>query len=438
MSEPIIQARGLGIRFDKGRQKQGSLKNLFVRRQANQPKHVEEFWPLRNINFDIYPGDSVGVIGSNGTGKSTLLRLITGVLLPDEGHVTRRGNVAPLIALSAGFSGDLTGRENIQLVGALHGLTNKEIKVKFDEIVDFAELEDFIDTPVRHYSSGMKVRLGFAVITQLPHPILLVDEALAVGDRRFKRKCHDVIEGLLEQGRTLVFVSHAASDLKRYCKRGLFMDAGELIVDGTVEEALDAYAKTDEAKDKAARARRKKKADARKKKANDEALAKVKDKKKDKGKKTERDDNDSTLILRAIRDRKADKDSAPTSAPAPSNDDEDETSVLPRPQGLGPLQDAGSFDVPRSHSDKPATRLGNGQQSSEFDYWGETESGANPNRGGSDEDLPTAGPSTSRPLTGDPQSAYPEGNSPISSIDYRSTDTGGDEGKPPASAGDRL
>lgn len=264
MEEPIIQARDLGICFAKGKQKKGRVKDLFVRRSANQKGvATKDFWPLRHVNFDIFPGDAVGIIGRNGTGKSTLLRLITGVLIPDEGYVRREGRVAPLIALSAGFSGDLTGRENVNLVGALHGMTNKEIKSKFDEIVDFAELEDFIDTPVKHYSSGMKVRLGFGVITQLPHPILLVDEALAVGDAAFKRKCQAVIRGLLDQGRTLVFVSHSEGDLKKYCERGIFLDAGTLETDGTVAEALDAY-KAAEKRDADRAAAKKKKAAAAK------------------------------------------------------------------------------------------------------------------------------------------------------------------------------
>ncbi|SDD46833.1 ABC transporter ATP-binding protein [Glycomyces harbinensis] len=247
MEEPIIQARDLGICFAKGKQKKGRVKDLFVRRSANQKgAAAQDFWPLRHVNFDIFPGDAVGIIGRNGTGKSTLLRLITGVLIPDEGYVRREGRVAPLIALSAGFSGDLTGRENVNLVGALHGMSSKEIKSKFDEIVDFSELEDFIDTPVKHYSSGMKVRLGFGVITQLPHPILLVDEALAVGDAAFKRKCQVVIRGLLDQGRTLVFVSHSEGDLKKYCKRGIFLDAGTVVTDGTVQEALDSYKEAEE------------------------------------------------------------------------------------------------------------------------------------------------------------------------------------------------
>jgi ABC-2 type transport system ATP-binding protein len=136
-------------------------------------------------------------------------------------------------------------------------MSQKEIKAKFDEIVDFSELEDFIDTPVKHYSSGMKVRLGFGVITQLPHPILLVDEALAVGDAAFKRKCHQVIKGLLDQGRTLVFVSHSEGDLKKYCERGIFLDAGTLVTDGTVQEALDSYKEAEE-RDAKAKAEKKK------------------------------------------------------------------------------------------------------------------------------------------------------------------------------------
>jgi ABC-2 type transport system ATP-binding protein len=271
MEEPIIQARDLGICFAKGKQKKGRVKDLFVRRAANQKGvNAQDFWPLRHVNFDIFPGDAVGIIGRNGTGKSTLLRLITGVLIPDEGYVRREGRVAPLIALSAGFSGDLTGRENVNLVGALHGMSNKEIKAKYDEIVEFSELEDFMDTPLKHYSSGMKVRLGFGVITQLPHPILLVDEALAVGDAAFKRKCQAVIAGLLKEGRTLVFVSHSEGDLKKYCKRGIFLDAGTLVTDGTVQEALDSY-KAAEKRDAEAREAKKKAAEEAAKRAADAA-----------------------------------------------------------------------------------------------------------------------------------------------------------------------
>jgi ABC-2 type transport system ATP-binding protein len=245
VTEPIIEARDLGVEFVRNRRRNLRLRDTIIhafnkqRRQTQQ----ETFWPLRNLSFEIQPGEAVGIIGRNGTGKSTLLKLIAGVLKPDEGDVVVRGKVAPLIQLSAGFSGDLTGRENVMLVASLHGLTKKEIKAKFDDIVEFAgdQVKYAIDSPVRHYSSGMKVRLAFSLVSRLPHPILLVDEALAVGDREFKKKCYKVIDGLLAEGRTLVLVSHSQPQLTRFCKRGVYLDGGKLIVDGTIQEALDAY-----------------------------------------------------------------------------------------------------------------------------------------------------------------------------------------------------
>jgi ABC-2 type transport system ATP-binding protein len=145
------------------------------------------------------------------------------------------------LQLSAGFSDELTGRENVHLLGALHGLTRLQMRERFDAIVDFSGVEDFIDTPLRHYSSGMKVRLGFSVIAQLEHPILLVDEVLAVGDRDFRQKCYEVIERMLGEGRTLVLVSHSEGDLTRFCRRGIYINAGELRVDGSIDDALAAY-----------------------------------------------------------------------------------------------------------------------------------------------------------------------------------------------------
>ncbi len=243
--EPIIEVRDLGVEFVRNRRRNLRLRDQVIhafRRDRRQVRQ-ETFWPLRHLSFDIQPGEAVGVIGKNGTGKSTLLKLIAGVLKPDEGSVTVRGRVAPLIQLSAGFSSDLTGRENVNLVASLHGMKPKEIKAAFDEIVDFAgaQVRDAIDSPVRHYSSGMKVRLAFSLVSRLPHPILLVDEALAVGDREFKKKCYKVIDRLLAEGRTLVLVSHSQPQLTRFCKRGLYLDRGRLVVDGTIQEALDAY-----------------------------------------------------------------------------------------------------------------------------------------------------------------------------------------------------
>jgi ABC-2 type transport system ATP-binding protein len=246
VTEPIVEARDLGVRFVRNRRRNLRLRETVIhafRRDRRQRQSSDMFWPLRHLSFEIQPGEAVGIIGKNGTGKSTLLKLIAGVLVPDEGGVVVRGRVAPLIQLSAGFSGDLTGRENVYLVASLHGLSRKEIRDRFDEIVDFAgdQVRDAIDAPVRHYSSGMKVRLAFSLVSRLPHPLLLVDEALAVGDREFKQKCYQVIDGLLAAGRTLVLVSHSQPQLTRFCKRGLYLNGGKLVVDGTIQEALDAY-----------------------------------------------------------------------------------------------------------------------------------------------------------------------------------------------------
>ncbi|MBN1170929.1 MAG: ABC transporter ATP-binding protein [Micromonosporaceae bacterium] len=241
MGTPIIEANDLGVQFIRNRRRKLRLREMFIYRGGRQPSTADHFWPLRHLTFQIHEGEAVGVIGRNGTGKSTLLKLIAGVLHPDEGSVACYGRVAPLLQLSAGFADDLTGRENVQLLGSLHGLSRSQIKSKFDEIISFAEVDKFVDTPLRHYSSGMKVRLGFSVIAQLTHPILLVDEVLAVGDRAFRTKCYTVIDRMLKEGRTLVLVSHSDSDLTRFCSRGLYINAGVLHTDGPIREALAAY-----------------------------------------------------------------------------------------------------------------------------------------------------------------------------------------------------
>ncbi|MEU8326826.1 ABC transporter ATP-binding protein [Micromonospora sp. NPDC048839] len=242
MAAPIIEADGLGIRFVRNRRRQLRLRELLIHR-GGRGALPGQFWPLRDVSFTVEPGETVGVIGRNGTGKSTLLRLIAGVLIPDEGSIRVHGAVAPLLELSAGFANDLTGRENLHLVGGLHGLSTGYLKRHFDEIVEFAgeQVQGAIDTSVRHYSSGMKVRLGFAIISHLPHPILLMDEVTAVGDAEFRKKCYATIDRLLGEGRTLVLVSHNEKDLTRFCRRGLYLDAGRLTLDGTIAEALDAY-----------------------------------------------------------------------------------------------------------------------------------------------------------------------------------------------------
>jgi ABC-2 type transport system ATP-binding protein len=236
---PVIEANELGIQFLRNRRHRLSLREMLFKGSSTSPRG--SFWALRDVSFQVREGEAVGLVGANGQGKSTLLKIIAGVLLPDEGTVSVRGGVAPLIELTGGFVGDLTARDNIWLTAGLHGLTTEEIEERFDDIVAFAEIGDFLDTPFRHFSSGMQVRLGFSVITTLDEPVVLVDEVLAVGDKRFREKCYTRMEELVGNGRTLFLVSHSERDLRRFCTRGLYLQGGVLKADGPVEEALAAY-----------------------------------------------------------------------------------------------------------------------------------------------------------------------------------------------------
>ena len=234
-----MQVRDLGVRFRRNRRGRRSIKDLFS--DSTRRSRPGEFWALRDVSFDVRPGESIGVVGRNGQGKSTLLKLVAGVLLPDEGAVSVNGGVAPLIEITGGFVGDLTVRENVRLTSGLHGMSKAEVARRFDGIIDFAELADFVDTPYKHLSNGMKVRLAFAVVSQLEEPILLVDEVLAVGDKAFREKCYTRIDELLADGRTLFFVSHNERDLRRFCTRGLYLDKHRLAMDGPIDEVLACY-----------------------------------------------------------------------------------------------------------------------------------------------------------------------------------------------------
>jgi ABC-2 type transport system ATP-binding protein len=235
----VIDVKDIGISFRRNRKRNFSIREMLLQQRNTSPKG--DFWALRNINFQVNTGEAVGLMGANGEGKSTLLRIIAGVLLPDEGSVTVNGGVAPLIELTGGLKSYLTARDNIGLVAGLHGVSRSELKKRFDSIVEFAEVGDFLDTPVRHFSSGMKVRLGFSIVTSIDEPIILVDEALAVGDAAFKEKCYIRMKDLLNQGKTLFLVSHKERDLKEFCTRGLYLKDGSLAVNGTLTEALNAY-----------------------------------------------------------------------------------------------------------------------------------------------------------------------------------------------------
>lgn len=234
-----IEVKGLGVHFRRNRRGRRSFKDLFA--GASRRGRPDEFWALRNVSFTVQQGESIGVVGRNGQGKSTLLRLVAGVLLPDEGSVAVNGGVAPLIELTGGFVGDLTVRENVRLTAGLHGMAKAEVARRYDDMIAFAELEDFQETPYKHLSNGMKVRLAFSVVSQLNEPILLVDEVLAVGDKAFRDKCYRRIDELLTEGRTLFFVSHNERDLRRFCKRGLYLNKGALVLDAGIDEVLDRY-----------------------------------------------------------------------------------------------------------------------------------------------------------------------------------------------------
>ena len=240
LGAPVITVAGAGIRFKRNRRSRRNFKDLFAGRlRRSRPG---EFWALRDVSFTVQPGEAIGVIGRNGQGKSTLLKLVAEVVLPDEGTVTVGEGVAPLIEITGGFVDDLSVRDNVYLTAGLHGMTRAQIDERFDRIIDFAEIGDFLDTPYKHLSSGMKVRIAFSVISQLEEPIILVDEVLAVGDKAFREKCYRRIEELLEGGRTLFFVSHNEKDLRRFCTRGLYLDKGALVMDAPVADVLARYA----------------------------------------------------------------------------------------------------------------------------------------------------------------------------------------------------
>ncbi|MDB4970713.1 MAG: transporter related [Myxococcales bacterium] len=241
-AELIIRVDGVGKAYRRFEQQPFLLRNLVLRLlgRAQPPK---EFWPLRNISFDVRRGETVGLVGQNGSGKSTLLRLIAGAAYPNEGRISVRGRIAPLLALGAGFHPDMTGRECIEINATALGLRRHEITDRFDTVVAFAELADFIDTPVRYYSSGMLARLGFSVAVHTDPDLLLVDEVLAVGDHAFQLKCIERIDQLRAGGTTILFVSHDSEQVRRLCDRVLWLKHGRLVWDGPVAAALEQYGK---------------------------------------------------------------------------------------------------------------------------------------------------------------------------------------------------
>jgi ABC-type polysaccharide/polyol phosphate transport system ATPase subunit len=238
MRPGAIAVEGASRRFVVRAREAGSLKELFIRGGRQGARDV---WALRDVSLAVEPGEAVGLIGRNGSGKSTLLRLVAGIIRPTSGRVEAGGRVGSLLELGAGFHPDFSGRENVFLNGAIFGLRRKQIRERFDEIVAFAELENAIDRPVRTYSSGMYMRLGFAIAAFLDADTLLLDEVFAVGDEAFQRKCFGRIFEFKQRGGTIVFVSHDASAVERLCERAVLLSHGEVAYDGPVREALTRY-----------------------------------------------------------------------------------------------------------------------------------------------------------------------------------------------------
>lgn len=240
-SLPAINFDGVSKRYVIHHNRPQSFQELLVSTVRRTPGSVEDFWALRDVSFSIPHGETVGVLGHNGSGKSTILKMVAGLFRPTSGKVAVNGKVSALIELGAGFHPDLTGRENVFLFGSIMGIGGREMKQRFDGIVDFAELTQFIDEPVKHYSSGMYMRLGFATALSVDADILLIDEVLSVGDQHFQDKCLAAIEERQRRGMTIVMVSHELALVQRFCRRALLMDHGHLIADGPAHEIISRY-----------------------------------------------------------------------------------------------------------------------------------------------------------------------------------------------------
>ena len=240
-SKYAIEVNDVTMIFNMASEQLNNLKEYFIKLMKHELFFIE-FRALKNISFKVKPGEVVGLVGTNGSGKSTMLKIIAGVLEASEGECIVRGNIAPLIELGAGFDLELTARENIYLNGALLGYTEEFIDAHFQEIVDFAELPDFVDMPMKNFSSGMVARIAFAIATITEPDILIVDETLSVGDVFFQEKCEKRIQHFIDDGHvTVLFVSHAMDQVERICQRAVWIEKGDLRMDGPVDEVCKAY-----------------------------------------------------------------------------------------------------------------------------------------------------------------------------------------------------
>lgn len=236
----MLSIENVGILFRLANERVDSLKDYAIKLVRRELRY-HEFWALKDISFQVKKGERLGILGLNGAGKSTLLKIIAGVLKPTEGKVVRNGSIVPLLELGAGFDAQYTGAENIYLYGAMLGYPKEFLKEKYDEIVEFSELGDFINVPLKNYSSGMKARLGFSIATIVEPEILILDEVLSVGDAKFKKKSEKKIKDMFEKGITVLFVSHSIGQVRSLCDRAVILEKGRLIAQGDVETVSTLY-----------------------------------------------------------------------------------------------------------------------------------------------------------------------------------------------------
>ncbi len=241
-AQPIITFRNVNKRFTFSKEKPQSVLETIISIFARRSRHPkQDLWAVHDLSFDVYPGQAIGIIGRNGSGKSTVLKLIARILRPTSGQVMVKGRISALLELGAGFHPDLTGRENIALNASVLGLTEEDVNRSFDSIVEFSELGEFIDMPVKHYSSGMYMRLGFSVAIHVDPTVLIIDEILAVGDQAFQAKCIDRIHEMKRQGVTIIIISHNLSIIRRLCSHIIWLEHGKMLANGLAEEVASQY-----------------------------------------------------------------------------------------------------------------------------------------------------------------------------------------------------
>ena len=243
MAKELLRVEHIGMKFNLSKERVNDFREYVIRMLKGKKLEKDEFWALKDINFSIHEGERIGILGLNGAGKSTLLKVVAGVFKPTEGRVIRNGKIVPLLELGAGFDKNYTGRENIFLYGAVLGYGRQYMEEKYDQIVEFSGLEDFMDVPIKNYSSGMKSRLGFSIATVVSPKILILDEVLSVGDAKFRKKSEKKVLSMFDSGVTVLFVSHSLAQVQRICNKAMILEKGKLIAYGDIDTISKQYEK---------------------------------------------------------------------------------------------------------------------------------------------------------------------------------------------------